>query len=496
MGQALYRKYRSKKLSEVIGQDHITTTLQNALKSGKISHAYLFTGPKGVGKTSVARILAHEINNLPYDGNSAEHIDIIEIDAASNRRIDEIRDLRDKVRLAPAVAPYKVYIIDEVHMLTKEAFNALLKTLEEPPEHVIFILATTEAHKLPETIISRTQHYSFKAIDDSDAIKHLKQLAKSEKITVDDDALKLIAQYSNGSFRDSISLLDQLRSAEQTIDEAVVRKSIGMPEQESVGMLWRSVVAGEHESAFDLLERFQAEGYQASIISRQLAKLVRASLISESSELDANTKLTLLKNLIEVPSAGNPYQFLEYILMEAMIVNTNKVESNTTVRVDSPAETPKIKAEKIEHAAKTPEKSPTSEKKTAQKPDLVVDSNFSLKDALDNGLWDNVLASIRGKHNTLYGIARMADATTDENKLVLAFAFPFHQRRCSESRNQEIISGIIKETTGQSVQINCIVDKNAKKDTLQASNTKPAKPSSDTLESITNVFGGGEVLEP
>lgn len=496
MGQALYRKYRSKKLSEVVGQEHITTTLQNALKSGKISHAYLFTGPKGVGKTSVARILAHEINNLPYDGTAAEHIDIIEIDAASNRRIDEIRDLRDKVRLAPAVAPYKVYIIDEVHMLTKEAFNALLKTLEEPPEHVIFILATTEAHKLPETIISRTQHYSFKAIDDSDAIKHLKQLAKSEKITIDDDALKLIAQYSNGSFRDSISLLDQLRSAEQAINKAVVRKSIGMPEQESVGMLWHAVVAGEHESAFDLLEKFQAEGYQANIISKQLAKIVRASLISESSELDAVTKLALLKNLIEVPSASNPYQFLEYVLMETMLANTNKEESIPTVPIDSPIETPKIMAEKAEPAAKTTEKSSIPDKKPVQKPAIVIDSNFSLKKALDDGLWNNVLASIRGKHNTLYGIARMADATNDENKLVLAFAFPFHQRRCSESRNQEIISGIIKETTGQSVEINCIVDKNAKKDSLQTSNTKPPKPSSDTLESITNVFGGGEVLEP
>jgi DNA polymerase-3 subunit gamma/tau len=155
MGQALYRKYRSKTLSEVIGQEHITATLANALKTGKISHAYLFTGPRGVGKTSIARILAHEINQLPYTDDSM-HLDIIEIDAASNRRIDEIRDLRDKVNIAPTSAKFKVYIIDEVHMLTKEAFNALLKTLEEPPKHVVFILATTEIHKLPETIISRT----------------------------------------------------------------------------------------------------------------------------------------------------------------------------------------------------------------------------------------------------------------------------------------------------------------------------------------------------
>src|ERR1035437_4992495 len=180
MGQALYRSYRSKSLEEVVGQEHITTALQHALEKGTISHAYLFTGPRGVGKTSVARILAHAVNNLPYTDES-NHLDIIEIDAASNRRIDEIRELRDKVHITPTSAKYKVYIIDEVHMLTREAFNALLKTLEEPPEHVIFILATTEAHKLPETIISRTQRFTFKPIEPAKAVEHLRSIANAEK---------------------------------------------------------------------------------------------------------------------------------------------------------------------------------------------------------------------------------------------------------------------------------------------------------------------------
>lgn len=239
--QALYRKYRPTKFSDVVGQDHITKTLKNELDSGKIVHAYLFTGTRGTGKTTCAKILAKAINCLNSKGGDPcgeceicrmiandEITDIVEMDAASNNGVDDIRELREQVNFAPATAKYRVYIIDEVHMLSGAAFNALLKTLEEPPEHVVFILATTEVHKLPATILSRCQRFDFRRIDSAEIVGRLKYVAENEGLNLTDDAATLIASAADGGMRDALSILDLCASTGSDITEDTVSNVCSM----------------------------------------------------------------------------------------------------------------------------------------------------------------------------------------------------------------------------------------------------------------------------
>src|SRR3990167_8060930 len=314
MGQALYRKYRSRSLEELVGQEHITTTLSNAIKSGKISHAYLFTGPKGVGKTSVARILAHIVNELPYSEDRL-HLDIIEIDAASNRRIDEIRDLREKVNISPSSAKYKVYIIDEVHMLTKEAFNALLKTLEEPPEHVIFILATTEAHKLPETIISRTQRFNFKPIPKTAAKTQLQKIAKKERINIEPEALDLLAEHGEGSFRDGIGLLDQLSGSKTTITSADIQLLLGLPPVSLVDAVIDALKTADSGQLIRVLDQAKSQSVNPAALASELGRRLR----TKAAGGEVNSPDTrLMKGLLEVPTRSQPFEMLEISLLEAV----------------------------------------------------------------------------------------------------------------------------------------------------------------------------------
>ena len=466
MGQALYRKYRSKSLDEIIGQEHITDTLKHALASGRISHAYLFTGPRGVGKTSVARILAHAINNLPYTDED-NHLDIIEIDAASNRRIDEIRDLRDKVYIAPAAAKYKVYIIDEVHMLTKEAFNALLKTLEEPPAHVVFILATTEAHKLPATIVSRTQRYVFRPVEPAKVVAHLKDIAKQEKIKVNDAALELIAKHGEGSFRDSISLLDQAANHNQSIDLAVVQDMLGIAPAEAMADLIKAISAGDKLAIIKQLSELYNRGYSANQLAVQLGQDLRQALIDNQAILPETVMLDLLGRLIEIPASASPDQLMEITLLQAALSP-----------VASPVAT---KATSVEPSVTT---SQPMTRKPKPAPAAETDSA-----PFDVTTWPAVLEALKHRYSTLYSIAKLARPEVIDGRLQLSVDFAFHQKRLHEAKNQEAIALVIKEITGQSGAFKCIVETGRSKPVPTAVTPKP-----NSVSTVSNIFGGGEVI--
>lgn len=483
MGKALYRKYRSKSLDEVVGQEHITRTLKNALKSGMISHAYLFTGPRGVGKTSVARIMAHEVNKLPY-GDNTEHLDIIEIDAASNRRIDEIRDLREKVHIAPTSSKYKVYIIDEVHMLTKEAFNALLKTLEEPPAHVIFILATTEAHKLPETIISRTQRFAFKPVSKNEVVPHLRMIAEHEKIDVDDEALALIAEHGEGSFRDSISLLDQASAAGGKIDEARVRGTLGMAPAEAIDDIIRTLHSGNAGDLLKTLSGLFEHGFGAAQIAKQLSQQLRLQLTENDSPLSSGVLLQLLRELIDVPASQDPARLLELTLIKPLLDTTtpisNPTPAPTKINEQKPPEAVKNIPEPVE-SAKHPKQATAAPPRQAPKQA----NNFS------TDIWEQTMDMVKARHNTLYSILRMATPEYSNNTLTLYFEFPFHQKRISEHKNRQLISEILLQLTAENIAIECVLTD--KKPASKVS--EPKKDNHAGIETISNIFGTAEVLE-
>ncbi|NLY88619.1 MAG: DNA polymerase III subunit gamma/tau, partial [Firmicutes bacterium] len=292
---SLYRKWRPRSFSEgFIGQEHVVRTLKNALVLGKIAHAYLFSGPRGTGKTTAAKILAKAVNCRARGDNpdpcntcpsclrinDGVSMDVLEIDGASNRGIDEIRVLRERVKFAPVEGDYKVYIIDEAHMLTAEAFNALLKTLEEPPPHVIFIFATTESHKFPATILSRCQRFDFKRLTSEEIYRHLAFIAGQEKLQVEEGALRLIAGQAGGGMRDAIGLLEQAAAhAQEGLSAADVRAVLGLVEIETLFSLGKAVAGRDLEAAFRLVQQVEEAGKDPALFARQAAEFFRDLLV-------------------------------------------------------------------------------------------------------------------------------------------------------------------------------------------------------------------------
>ncbi|WP_456396547.1 DNA polymerase III subunit gamma/tau [Desulfurobacterium sp.] len=329
---AIPRKYRPSRFSDVVGQEHVTETIKNAIKTGKIAHAYIFAGPRGVGKTTTARIIAKALNceNL-QDGepcnscsacesiNKGAFPDVIEIDAASNRGIDQIRELRETVFYSPSKGKYKVYIIDEFHMLTKEAFNALLKTLEEPPEHVVFILATTELDKIPATILSRCQRFLFKKVPEKRIVETLANICDKENVNFETEALKLIAVASEGCLRDAESLLDQLIALSSgNITTEIASRFLGILGSNILQELLQKGFEGDRKGLKEFLNQLESTGYNPSTITRQLLSFIEEEFLKEESiwneeELTAAFEI-ISKNLKTVDSHPFPFIALLFTL--------------------------------------------------------------------------------------------------------------------------------------------------------------------------------------
>src|SRR6202022_3360032 len=303
--QSLYRKYRSQTFADLVGQDAASRALQGAIIGGRVSHAYLFSGSRGTGKTSAARLLAKALNCTGRKRDTAEPcnkcqscvemtagsaLDLIEIDAASNRGIDEIRDLREKVNLAPALGPFKVYIIDEAHMLTEPAFNALLKTLEEPPAHVVFILCRTDAQKIPLTVVGRCQQFVFRRHSEEQIVSRLTHIAKSEEVKVDDEAMLLIARTAQGSMRDAVGLLDQLVPlASGPISFESARALLGIADPRLLDSLLDDVLAGRASEALAEVNRVYAAGAELRQVVRGLMEGCRDRLVAALTKRDQVT---------------------------------------------------------------------------------------------------------------------------------------------------------------------------------------------------------------
>ena len=310
----LARKYRPKNFDEVVGQAHISEVLKNAIEKNRIAHAYIFSGPRGTGKTTAARIFTKALNctdnkhSQPCDKCSnckeiadSNSIDVMEIDGASNRGIEEIRALRDNSRFAPTSSKYKIYIIDEAHQITDAAFNALLKTLEEPPEHVIFILATTDPQKIPLTILSRCQRFKFRPLSTAEITSHLEKLSKLEKFDVDKGAMRLIAQISNGSIRDSLSMLDQVVSfsPDEKVTDKTVRDLIGLSPLELIATLVDLIIEKNAKGILEKIAQIASEGYDFLQVARDLREYFRKLTFTNYIDIEKDVVESLLPEEVE-----------------------------------------------------------------------------------------------------------------------------------------------------------------------------------------------------
>jgi DNA polymerase-3 subunit gamma/tau len=471
---SLYLKFRPQTFTDLVGQDQVSKTLKRAFEKNMVNHAYLFCGPRGTGKTSTARILAKSLNCLNYDAakgepcnecdickaiNEAKLIDIVEIDAASNRGIDEIRELRDTIKFAPTQAKNKIYIVDEVHMLTKEAFNALLKTLEEPPENVFFILATTEAHKIPETIVSRCQRFDFKRIGEKAIADRLAFIAEAEGFETDSEALDLIARYVNGGMRDAIGILEQM-AVQGSVKLDEVSRLLGSTDTKSIDKLVELLIGGSQAEALELVANLYEDGVDLSQLAKDMVLGLRASLLSAIKENDVAAQSRIVKLLGEwqqtsetfkncdIPQLGlevfitKTCQNLEDAPLPKPVAKKSEVEVEKSKSKPEVIVEPKVVDEPVVEA-KTEE---TPGPKVTEEIDAPSEEVERFEGNIDEA-WKNLLKNINQpivKRSLQQGKVKQITA----NEFVISFSSQFHFETINNAENLGLAEKAFKEVSG------------------------------------------------
>jgi DNA polymerase-3 subunit gamma/tau len=468
---ALYRKYRPAKLSEVVGQDHITTVLGSAIKNGNISHAYLLTGQRGTGKTTVARILAHEVNQIPYE---QESFDIIEIDAASHGLKEDIKELIEKSVIAPIRDRYKVYIIDEVHSMKHDAFNTFLKLLEEPPAHVVFILATTDPQKLPPTILSRTQRFHFRPIELEKVAKSLRKIAEKEKIDISDEAVRVIAERGGGSFRDSLSLLDQLGGLGGKIDVETVENILGLASDKAISGLVEAVVGHNSTEVIKILNQLESAGVAGRTVVDQLVK----KLLQTAGEQPS--LFGLIDKLIDSVSAFNIY-----LKLLAILASYSSVEQKYVA--PKPLEVEPVKPVISEPViASSPPVIASEAKQSSNKPlanEQTTTGSRRLKPRDDSPPkeinWNDFVKAVSNLNKTCGSSLTNASHDYDGETLTLYFTSKIFRDKMKDSKWKSALKNALIELYEQPPIID-IAD--------------GAKPKNATVSAVADIMGGGEVL--